>query len=84
MAKSGPVASAPPKRGRPKSANPKERKPVAITLRAGADWVAWLDKMCEKLATDAGFPKPDRTAAIDYALNRLAIERGIDPAPPRF
>ena len=73
-----------PKRGRPKSANPKQRKPVAITLRAGEEWVAWLDRLCEALAKEAGLPKPDRTAVIDYALSRLAAERGVEAAPPRY
>ena len=73
-----------PKRGRPKSENPKRRKPVAITLRAGADWVAWLDRLCETLARESGLPRPDRTAVIDYALSRLAAERGVEAAPPRY
>ena len=73
-----------PKRGRPKSASPKQRKPVAITLRAGADWVAWLDRLCEALARESGLPTPDRTAVIDYALSRLAAERGVETAPPRY
>ena len=73
-----------PKRGRPKSANPKQRKPVAITLRAGPDWVAWLDRLCEALAKDSGLPKPDRTALIDYALSRLAAERGAEAPPARY
>lgn len=82
--KRGPVKAAVPKRGRPKSANPKTRKPVAITLRAGEDWVAWLDRLCETLAGQSGFPKPDRTAVIDHALSRLAAEHGIKAAPPRY
>lgn len=82
--KSGQVQAAPPKRGRPKSADPKERKPVAVTLRAGVDWVEWLDELCEKLAKESGFHRPDRTEAIDLALSRLATQQGMRPAPPRY
>lgn len=82
--KRGTAQPAAPKRGRPKSENPKARKPTAITLRAGDDWVAWLDKLCEAMARDSGMPKPDRTAVIDFALSRLAAERGIEAAPPRY
>jgi hypothetical protein len=57
---------------------------VAITLRADPEWIAWLDTLCEKLSKDSGFPKPDRTAAIDFALSRLAADRGMPAAPPRF
>lgn len=74
----------PPKRGRPKSANPKERKPVAITLRAGRDWVEWLDRLCETIAKGSGLPKPDRTAVIDYALSRLATDREFEAPPARY
>jgi hypothetical protein len=79
-----PVQPSTPKRGRPKSANPKTRKPVAVTLRGGEDWVAWLDRLCETLARESGMPKPDRTAAIDYALSIVATQRGVEPAPPRY
>jgi hypothetical protein len=75
---------APPKRGRPRSANPKERKPVAVTLRAGEDWIKWLDGLCETLARESGFHRPDRTEAIDLALSRLAAAHGIEAAPPRY
>jgi len=79
-----PVSTSPKKAGRPKLDNPKERKPVALTIRAGDDWIQWLDGLCEKIGKDSGIPKPDRTALIDYALSRLASERGYKESPPRY
>ena len=72
------------KMGRPKLAAQKPRRPVAVTLRAGDDWLAWLDKARDVVAKDSGFAKPDRTELIDHALSRLAVERGMTPPPSRY
>ena len=76
--------STPAKRGRPKLQNPKPTTPVAITLRADKAWVDWLDRFCDQLSRDSGFPKPERTAMIDFALRQLAESRGFAAPPSRF
>ena len=75
--KRGTVGTVAPKRGRPKLANPKQRKPVAITLRAGPEWVAWLDRLCEALAKGSGLPKGATQLKGDAGMAQY-----IGAAPP--
>ena len=76
---------APRPKGRPKSATPKPRTPIVVTLRGSDVWEAWIDHLCEALSRQTGVPKIDRTMAIDMALGKLAAQTAdVDPPPPRY
>ena len=74
-------------KGRPKSATPKPRTPIVVTIRANAEWEAWIDKFCEAIRINAGMPagvKIDRTVAIDMGLGKLAAAMKFPEPPARF
>ena len=86
--KQSPVKAAmagPRPKGRPKSASPKPRTPIVVTLRGSSKWEAWMDKLCDALSRQTGVPKIDRTIAIDMALGKLAAQNtGVGTPPPRY
>jgi len=71
-------------KGRPKSATPKKRRPVNLTVRGGEDWKAWLESAAVVLARKKGVGKFDVSDVIDVALGLFAREMGIEPPPERY
>jgi hypothetical protein len=75
------IVPAPKAKGRPKLAKQKPPTPIAMTIRGGEEWQAWLDTLCEGVKKDKGMGRIERTQAVDVALNLLAEKLGL-PAPP--
>lgn len=83
-AEPGSDEKSPRTKGRPKLSNPKGRARVVMTVRASAEWEAWIDSACDALRQQTGLGKVDRTDAMDVAFSELATRLGISTPPARY
>jgi hypothetical protein len=78
-----PGPQAPRPRGRPRSAVPKPRAPIRITIRSHDPWINALDRLAVLIANRPGEKPPGRTEVLDQGAALLARQYGME-MPGRY
>jgi hypothetical protein len=53
-----------------------DRKPIAVTIKSGPEWKAWIDGL-------ADYCRLDVAKVIDLAVVEYAQRHGYEPSAPR-